>query len=95
MVVSTVLSVMAYDYPPQKLSVYLSDDGCSDLTFYALLEASRFAQLWLPFCRKLKVEPTSPEAYFQTTPEPVDDAFMANEWFIIKVTRLFALEGTQ
>ncbi|MBA0844064.1 hypothetical protein Goarm_001191, partial [Gossypium armourianum] len=86
MVVSTVLSVMAYDYPPHKLSVYLSDDGCSDLTFYALLEASGFAQLWLPFCRKLKVEPTSPEAYFQTTPEPVDDAFMANEWLIIKVT---------
>ncbi|XP_040941438.1 cellulose synthase-like protein E1 isoform X4 [Gossypium hirsutum] len=84
MVVSTVLSVMAYDYPPHKLSVYLSDDGCSDLTFYALLEASRFAQLWLPFCRKLKVEPTSPEAYFQTTPEPVDDVFMANEWLIIK-----------
>ncbi|KAB1995901.1 hypothetical protein ES319_D13G192900v1 [Gossypium barbadense] len=79
MVVSTVLSVMAYDYPPHKLSVYLSDDGCSDLTFYALLEASGFAQLWLPFCRKLKVEPTSPEAYFQTTPEPVDDAFMAND----------------
>ncbi|KAG4112550.1 hypothetical protein ERO13_D13G168700v2 [Gossypium hirsutum] len=86
MVVSTVLSVMAYDYPPHKLSVYLSDDGCSDLTFYALLEASGFAQLWLPFCRKLKVEPTSPEAYFQTTPEPVDDAFMANEWLIIKKT---------
>ncbi|KAB2049523.1 hypothetical protein ES319_A13G182000v1 [Gossypium barbadense] len=84
MVVSTVLSVMAYDYPPHKLSVYLSDDGCSDLTFYALLEASGFAQLWLPFCRKLKVEPTSPEAYFQTTPEPVDDVFMANEWLIIK-----------
>ncbi|KAA3486460.1 cellulose synthase-like protein E6 isoform X2 [Gossypium australe] len=84
MVVSTVLSVMAYDYPPHKLSVYLSDDGCSDLTFYALLEASRFAQLWLPFCRKLKVEPTSPEAYFQTTPEPVDDVFMANEWLIIR-----------
>ncbi|XP_019052682.1 PREDICTED: cellulose synthase-like protein E6 [Nelumbo nucifera] len=36
MVINTVLSVMAYDYPPEKLSVYLSDDGGSDLTFYAL-----------------------------------------------------------
>ncbi|GMI84527.1 cellulose synthase like E1 [Hibiscus trionum] len=84
MVISTVLSVMAYDYPPEKLSVYLSDDGGSDVTFYALLEASRFAQIWLPFCRKLKVEPTSPEAYFQMSPEPVDDSAMDNEWFIIK-----------
>ncbi|KAK8520124.1 hypothetical protein V6N13_031411 [Hibiscus sabdariffa] len=84
MVISTVLSVMAYDYPPQKLSIYLSDDGGSDLTFYALLEASRFAQLWLPFCRKLKVEPTSPHAYFQTHPQPVDDSALANQWFTIK-----------
>ncbi|KAE8707778.1 Cellulose synthase-like protein E1 [Hibiscus syriacus] len=84
MVISTVLSLMAYDYPPQKLSVYLSDDGGSSLTFYALLEASRFARLWLPFCRKLKVEPRSPEAYFQVTPEPVDDPAIANEWLTIK-----------
>ncbi|KAI9185698.1 hypothetical protein LWI28_009854 [Acer negundo] len=34
MVINTVLSVMAYDYPPEKLSVYLSDDAGSDLTFY-------------------------------------------------------------
>ncbi|CAM8985494.1 unnamed protein product [Rhodiola kirilowii] len=73
MVVNTVLSVMAYKYPSDKLSVYLSDDGGSKLTFYALLEASRFSKLWLPFCRKFKVEPRSPEAYFrenlnQTTP---------------------------
>lgn len=67
MVVSTVLSVMAFDYPSHKLSVYLSDDGCSDLTFYALLEASRFARKWLPFCRKFKAEPRSPEAYFRNS----------------------------
>ncbi|OAY74876.1 Cellulose synthase-like protein E6 [Ananas comosus] len=52
LVVSTVLSVMAYDYPPEKLNVYLSDDGGSVLTFYALWEAARFAKHWLPFCRK-------------------------------------------
>ncbi|KAL4379526.1 hypothetical protein GQ457_02G031090 [Hibiscus cannabinus] len=82
MVINTVLSVMAYDYPPQKLSVYLSDDGCSELTFYALLEAARFSEIWLPFCRKLKVEPRSPEAYFRT--EPVGDSAMTNDWLSIK-----------
>ncbi|KAG5561056.1 hypothetical protein RHGRI_004164 [Rhododendron griersonianum] len=66
MVVNTVLSVMAYDYPPEKLAVYLSDDAGSELTFYALLEASRFAKHWLPFCKKFKVEPRSPAAYFST-----------------------------
>ncbi|XAR56802.1 Cellulose synthase (UDP-forming) [Bertholletia excelsa] len=64
MVINTVLSVMAYDYPPEKLSVYLSDDAGSDLTFYSLLEASRFSKHWLPFCKKFGVEPRSPAAYF-------------------------------
>ncbi|CAL0307351.1 unnamed protein product [Lupinus luteus] len=66
MVINTVLSVMAYDYPAEKISVYLSDDAASDITFYALLEASTFAKHWLPFCKKFKVEPTSPAAYFNT-----------------------------
>ncbi|KAG4399945.1 hypothetical protein GLYMA_08G330600v4 [Glycine max] len=66
MVMNTVLSVMAYDYPTEKLSVYLSDDAASDITFYALLEASLFAKHWLPFCKKFKVEPTSPAAYFKS-----------------------------
>ncbi|KAL2495845.1 Cellulose synthase-like protein E1 [Forsythia ovata] len=64
MVISTVLSVMSYNYPPEKLSVYLSDDGGSELTFYALLEASNFSKYWIPFCKKFKVEPRSPRAYF-------------------------------
>ncbi|KAK7290610.1 hypothetical protein RIF29_05156 [Crotalaria pallida] len=64
MVINTVLSVMAYDYPAEKLSVYLSDDAASEITFYALLEASIFAKHWLPFCKKFKVEPRSPAAYF-------------------------------
>ncbi|RRT39159.1 hypothetical protein B296_00052087 [Ensete ventricosum] len=67
MVINTVLSVMAYQYPVEKLSVYLSDDGGSELTFYALLEASRFSKAWLPFCKKFKVEPRSPSAYFEET----------------------------
>ncbi|KAK6230077.1 hypothetical protein QUC31_001595 [Theobroma cacao] len=64
MVINTVLSVMAYDYPPEKLSVYLSDDAGSDITFYALLEASQFAKHWIPYCKEFDVEPRSPAAYF-------------------------------
>ncbi|KAM3701222.1 hypothetical protein ACJW31_05G155400 [Castanea mollissima] len=85
MVISTVLSVMAYDYPPEKLSVYLSDDGGSDLTFYAMLEASRFSKIWLPFCKKFKVEPRSPEAYFRTAVEPLGEPIMAKDWSTVKL----------
>ncbi|OMO55276.1 Cellulose synthase [Corchorus olitorius] len=80
LVINTVLSLMAYDYPPEKLSVYLSDDGGSDLTFYAMLEAATFSKKWLPFCRKFKVEPRSPEAYFKTAVEPDLDPVQTNEW---------------
>ncbi|MBA0803536.1 hypothetical protein Gohar_013737, partial [Gossypium harknessii] len=77
MMINTVLSVMAYEYPSEKLSVHPSDDGCSDLTFYALLEAASFSRIWLPFCRKLKVEPRLPEAYFRKTVKHADDSAMA------------------
>ena len=66
MVINTVLSVMAYDYPTEKLSVYLSDDAGSDITFYAFIEASNFAKHWLPFCKRFKVEFRSPAAYFNS-----------------------------
>ncbi|KAL6332717.1 hypothetical protein AAG906_010057 [Vitis piasezkii] len=86
MVINTVLSVMAYDYLPEKLSVYLSDDCGSCLTFYALLEASQFSKLWLPLCKKFKVKPRCPEAYLSSTPEPNDDdPQKAEEWSSIKV----------
>ncbi|KAI4306231.1 hypothetical protein L6164_029523 [Bauhinia variegata] len=65
MVINTVLSMMAYDYPTENLSVYLSDDAASEVTFYAMLEASDFAKHWLPFCKRFKVEPRSPAAYFR------------------------------
>lgn len=67
MVINTVLSAMAYDYPPEKMSIYLSDDAGSDITYYALLEASQFAKHWIPFCRKFVVEPRSPAAFFSVT----------------------------
>ncbi|EXB36044.1 Cellulose synthase-like protein E1 [Morus notabilis] len=84
MVINTVLSVMAYDYPQQKLSVYLSDDGGSDLTFYALLEASEFAKYWIPYCKKFKVEPRSPAAYFRSLPPYQENANLTNDSAIIK-----------
>ncbi|OMP04209.1 Cellulose synthase [Corchorus olitorius] len=83
MVVNTVLSVMAYDYPPEKLSVYLSDDAGSQLTFYALLEASHFAKYWVPFCKKFNVEPRSPAAYFDSISN-TDESKLAKELTIMK-----------
>ncbi|KAJ6823319.1 cellulose synthase-like protein E6 isoform X5 [Iris pallida] len=71
LVINTVLSVMAYDYPPEKLSVYVSDDGRSNLTFYALVEAASFSKHWIPYCKKFKVEPRSPAAYLSSGPESV------------------------
>ncbi|WOL17496.1 cellulose synthase-like protein E6 [Canna indica] len=66
MVMNTVLSVMAYDYPEEKINVYVSDDGASKFTFYALLEAADFAKHWIPFCKRFNVEPRSPSAYFSS-----------------------------
>ncbi|GLU20630.1 hypothetical protein SLE2022_368200 [Rubroshorea leprosula] len=84
LVINTALSLMAYDYPPDKLNIYLSDDGGSELTFYAMLEASRFCKIWLPFCRKFKVEPRSPAAYFGSAVEPLDDPLNYKEWLSVK-----------
>lgn len=83
LVINTVLSVLSYNYPTEKLSVYLSDDGGSEFTFYALLEASRFSKYWIPFCKKFKVEPRSPEVYFAQNID-VHDQFFAEEWFNTK-----------
>ncbi|KAF2298020.1 hypothetical protein GH714_007016 [Hevea brasiliensis] len=65
-VVNTALSVMAYDYPTEKLSVYVSDDGGSELTLFAFMEAAKFAAHWLPFCRENNIVQRSPEAYFES-----------------------------
>ena len=85
MVISTILSVMSYNYPPEKLSIYLSDDGSSEFTFYALLEASQFSKQWVPFCKKFSIEPRSPAAYFAQNSSP-QDTTLAQEWLAVKVT---------
>ncbi|KAJ0104749.1 hypothetical protein Patl1_17489 [Pistacia atlantica] len=66
-VVNTALSVMAYDYPTEKVSVYVSDDGGSALTLFAFMEAAKFASHWLPFCREKNIMVRSPEVYFSTS----------------------------
>ncbi|WOL03033.1 cellulose synthase-like protein G3 isoform X2 [Canna indica] len=65
-VASTALSVMAFDYPADKLSIYVSDDGGSDITLFAFIEAARFARYWLPFCKENGIAIRSPEAYFRS-----------------------------
>lgn len=61
---NTVLSILAMDYPADKISCYVSDDGASMLTFEALQETAEFAKKWVPFCKKYYTEPRAPEKYF-------------------------------
>uniref|UniRef100_F6HID0 Cellulose synthase-like protein H1 n=1 Tax=Vitis vinifera TaxID=29760 RepID=F6HID0_VITVI len=62
---STILSLLAVYYPDNKLSFYVSNDGASPLTFFVLLEASKFAKLWVPFC-KYGIQTRAPFRYFSS-----------------------------
>ncbi|KAF7840341.1 cellulose synthase A catalytic subunit 8 [UDP-forming] [Senna tora] len=61
---NTVLSILAVDYPVDKVSCYVSDDGAAMLTFESLVETADFARKWVPFCKKYSIEPRAPEFYF-------------------------------
>ncbi|KAI3501440.1 hypothetical protein L1887_29308 [Cichorium endivia] len=67
-VVNTALSVLAYDYPTDKLSVYISDDGGSEVTLYAFMEGAKFAKHWIPYYKKYSIADRSPEVYFGNDP---------------------------
>ncbi|OAY77544.1 Cellulose synthase-like protein D1 [Ananas comosus] len=67
---NTILSILAADYPVEKLTCYVSDDGGALLTFEAMAEAASFANLWVPFCRKHNIEPRNPESYFNLKRDP-------------------------
>ncbi|KAG0569252.1 hypothetical protein KC19_6G077500 [Ceratodon purpureus] len=67
---NTILSILASEYPLEKLAIYLSDDGGALLTFEALAEAASFARIWVPFCRKHNIEPRNPETYFLLRGDP-------------------------
>ncbi|TMX01819.1 hypothetical protein EJD97_023489 [Solanum chilense] len=68
---NTILSILAVDYPVEKVACYLSDDGGSLVTFEALAEAASFARIWVPFCKKHKIEPRNPESYFGQKRDPL------------------------
>lgn len=67
---NTILSILAVDYPVEKLACYVSDDGGALLTFEAMAEAASFADLWVPFCRKHNIEPRNPDSYFALKVDP-------------------------
>ncbi|XP_073124446.1 cellulose synthase-like protein E6 [Henckelia pumila] len=83
LVINTVLSLISYNHPSEKLSLYLSDDGGSELTFYALFEVSKFSKHWIPFCKKYNVEPRAPEVYFSQKIDANKSNFK-QEWTSIK-----------
>ena len=84
---NTVLSLLAVDYPANKLALYLSDDGCSPLTLYSLIEATKFAKLWVPFCKKYNIQTRAPFRYFTSNSTPVKDDSLEfqQEWKKMKV----------
>jgi cellulose synthase/poly-beta-1,6-N-acetylglucosamine synthase-like glycosyltransferase len=63
-VMNTVVSAVAMDYPSNKLSIYLSDDGGSPITLFGIKEASQFAKVWVPFCKKYGVKSRCPKVFF-------------------------------
>ncbi|XP_075487363.1 cellulose synthase-like protein E6 [Primulina tabacum] len=83
LVINTVLSLISCNHPAEKLSVYLSDDGGSELTFYALLEVSKFSKYWIPFCKKYNVEQRAPEVYFAQKID-ANESSLKQEWTSIK-----------
>ncbi|KAL9995067.1 putative cellulose synthase (UDP-forming) [Helianthus debilis subsp. tardiflorus] len=70
---NTVLSLLAIEYPTNKLALYLSDDACSPLTYYSLVETTRFAKLWVPFCKKYNIQVRAPFRYFTSNSTPLKD----------------------
>ncbi|KAF8388199.1 hypothetical protein HHK36_026865 [Tetracentron sinense] len=92
-VMNTVLSAMSLDYPPEKLAVYLSDDGGSSITLNAIREAASFGRSWIPFCREYGIKTRCPEAYFSSLADDDrvlrSDGFRAEEEEIMSKYELF------
>ncbi|KAL8494474.1 hypothetical protein ACS0TY_025324 [Phlomoides rotata] len=74
---NTVLSILSVDYPVEKVSCYVSDDGASMLLFDALSETAEFARRWVPFCKKYSIEPRAPEFYFSEKIDYLKDKVQA------------------
>ena len=85
---NTVLSVLAIDYPVQKIACYISDDAASPITFYSLVETVGFAKRWVPFCKKFDIETRAPFMYFsKQSPKhsKKSDPNFLQEWQEMKV----------
>ncbi|KAE8717158.1 putative Cellulose synthase like G3 [Hibiscus syriacus] len=80
-VVNTALSLMAYDYPTEKISVYVSDDAGSAFTLFAFIEAAKFASYWLPFCRENDIMDRSPHVYFSSVHSTNSDTDKIKEMY--------------
>uniref|UniRef100_A0ACD5U858 Uncharacterized protein n=1 Tax=Avena sativa TaxID=4498 RepID=A0ACD5U858_AVESA len=78
--VNTILSILAADYPVDRYACYLSDDGGTLVHYEAMVEVAGFAALWVPFCRKHRVEPRSPENYFGMKTRPYVGRMAAGEF---------------
>lgn len=66
---NTILSVLSVDYPVDKVTCYVSDDSASPITFSMMLEVSKFALKWVPFCKRFSIEPRAPAAFFSSHTE--------------------------
>ena len=94
-VMNTVVSAMALDYPGEKLSVYLSDDGCASVTLEGMKEAWAFATWWLPFCRRYNVKTICPLAYFDQPEEESQSEEFIQDRNAVKVICLIKLVSLQ
>lgn len=93
---NTVLSILAVDYPVDKVSCYVSDDGAAMLTFEALSETSEFARKWVPFSKKYNIEPRAPEWYFSQKIDYLKDKIQTSfvkDRRAMKVDKLFVYKN--
>ncbi|XP_022036311.1 cellulose synthase-like protein H1 isoform X2 [Helianthus annuus] len=83
---NTILSLLAVDYPADKLALYLSDDACSPLIYYSLVETTMFAKLWVPFCKKYNIQVRAPFRYFTSKSSRFKDVSLEfqHEWKTMK-----------
>ena len=88
---NTILSILFVDYPVDKVSCYVSDDGAAMLTFEALSETSEFARKWVPFCKKFDIEPRAPEWYFAQKMDYLKDKVQPS---FVKERRAMKVIGT-
>jgi cellulose synthase A len=61
---NVILSIHGVNYLFEKMSCYLSYDGASMLTFDVIVQVSKFAQKWVPFCKKFNIELRALKMYF-------------------------------